>query len=129
MGPRHPNPPKIPSWSIGSALHSRPWMTYLLVFCPYLESHFIQVSHMADPATYARLTSLLRSVFYDEGLVAVPDLTAHKVSEWDSLGNIRLFLEIETEFSLRFSTSEMTSPRNVGELADLIEKKMQIGNE
>ena len=94
----------------------------------YLEATF-RVSHMADAATYAKLTPLLRDVFDDDGLVAVPDLTADKVSEWDSLGNIRLFLEIEKELSLHFSTREMTSPRNVGELAELIEQKMLIGNE
>jgi acyl carrier protein len=82
---------------------------------------------MADAATYAKLTPLLRDVFDDDGLVAVPDLTAHEVRGWDSLGNIRLFLQIEREFSLRFSTDEITSLRNVGALADLIEKKTLTG--
>lgn len=83
---------------------------------------------MAAAATYAKLTPLLREVFDDEALVAEPGLTARKVSGWDSLGNIRLFLQIEQTFSLHFSTNEITALRNVEELADLIEEKSRPQN-
>lgn len=78
---------------------------------------------MSDVSIFERLTPLLRDVFDDDDLVARPELTAHTVDGWDSLGNVRLFLEIEKAFSVRFSATEITSLRNVGQLADLIEKK------
>ena len=79
---------------------------------------------MVDASIFVRLTPLLREVFDDDDIVATPALTAHKVSGWDSLGNVRLFLEIEKAFSVRFSATEITSLKNIGELAELIEKKI-----
>jgi len=78
---------------------------------------------MPEASVLDRLTSVLRDVFDNDEVVATPDLTAHKVDGWDSLGNIRLFIEIERVFSIRFSAMETTSLKNVGELVAVIEKK------
>ena len=79
---------------------------------------------MSDSATLSRLTPLLRDVFNDDGLIATPDLQSSDVREWDSLGQIRLFFEIEREFSVRFSSTEINSLKSVGEIADVIERKI-----
>lgn len=78
---------------------------------------------MADAKTLDKLTLVLREVFDDDSLVATPDLSAKSVPGWDSLGNVRFFLEVESEFSVRFSATEIGTLKNVGELAALIEKK------
>jgi acyl carrier protein len=78
---------------------------------------------MTDAHIFERLTSVLRDVFDNDDVVATPDLTAAKVNNWDSLGNVRLFLEIEKVFSLRFSATEIASLKNVGQLAELISRK------
>jgi acyl carrier protein len=78
---------------------------------------------MSETSVLDRLTAVLRDVFDNDEVVATPDLTAQKVDGWDSLGNIRLFLEIERVFSIRFSAMETTSLKNVGELVAVIEKK------
>lgn len=78
---------------------------------------------MADPTVLQRLTPVLRDVFDNEQLIATADLTARKIEGWDSLGNVRLFLEVERVFSLRFTTAEVTSLKNLGQLAELIEMK------
>ncbi len=78
---------------------------------------------MTEPSVFERLTSLLREVFDNDSLVATPDLTASKVEGWNSLGNVRLFLEIERAFSVRFNATEISGLKNVGELAELVEKK------
>ena len=80
---------------------------------------------MTDTPIFERLTLLLRDVFDNDELVAAPDLTARDVAGWDSLGNVRLFIEVEREFSLRFSATEISSLKNVGQLADIIERKLQ----
>ncbi|GFE91898.1 hypothetical protein GCM10011488_68520 [Steroidobacter agaridevorans] len=84
---------------------------------------FIRIG-MCDNATLSRLTPLLREVFENNGLVATPDLQSSDVQGWDSLGQVRLFFEIEREFSIRFSSTEINSLRNVGQIADVIESKM-----
>ena len=80
---------------------------------------------MTNLAILDRLTPLLREIFDDDGLVATPELMAHQVRGWDSLGSVRVFLEIEQVFLVRFSATEISSLRNVGEIADLIEKKVE----
>jgi acyl carrier protein len=79
---------------------------------------------MTDASIFERITPLLRDVFDDDDLIATSELTAYKVDGWDSLGNVRLFLEIERVFSVRFSATEISSLKNVGQLADLIEEKI-----
>lgn len=78
---------------------------------------------MAKAATFEKLTAVLRDVFESDELVAVPELVASKVDGWDSLGNVRLFVELEQVFDMRFSAAEISSLKNVGQLADLIERK------
>ena len=83
---------------------------------------------MIDASTLDRLTLLLREVFDDDDLVATPELSARNVAGWDSLSNVRLFVEIERAFSMRFSATEIASLKNIGELASLIEKKVHRSN-
>jgi acyl carrier protein len=78
---------------------------------------------MTDASIFERLTLLLREVFDDDDLVATPELTARRVDGWDSLGNVRLFLEIEKAFCVRFSATEIGSLKNIGQLAELIEER------
>jgi len=87
------------------------------------------LAHMASAKTYDRLTRALRDTFESEALVATPELTARMVEGWDSLGNVRLFVELETVFGVRFNATEIASLENVGQLADLIEKKIGRANE
>jgi acyl carrier protein len=79
---------------------------------------------MSDSSTLSRLTPLLRETFNDELLVATPELKASDVREWDSIGQVRLFFEIEREFSVRFSSTEINSLKTVGQIADAIEMKI-----
>jgi acyl carrier protein len=87
-----------------------------------LEQQF-QEEPMAEPSVFDRLTRILREVFDNDALVATPELTARQVTGWDSLGHVRLVVEVEREYGLRFSATEIGSLKNVGQLADLIIKK------
>ena len=78
---------------------------------------------MNDTAILMKLTPLLRTVFNDDSLTATPELTASEVRDWDSLGQIRLFFEVERVFSVRFSPTEVSSAKSVGQIADLIATK------
>ena len=80
---------------------------------------------MTTAPIFNKLTNVLRDVFENDDIIATPDLTAHKVEGWDSLGNVRLFVEIERAFAVRFSAPEISSLKNVGQLADLIQRKTQ----
>jgi acyl carrier protein len=71
----------------------------------------------------ARLTTLLQDVFDDDSIVATRDLTADQVPGWDSLAHLRVMMTIERTFGVSFAASEITAPKNVGELAELIAAK------
>lgn len=75
--------------------------------------------------TLTQLQDVFRTVFDDDALVISRDTTAQDVEAWDSVQNVTLMLDVETEFKVRFSTSEMAYLKNVGDLVDLIEKKLQ----
>ena len=75
-------------------------------------------------STLEKLTPIFRDVFDDENIAPHPEMTAKEVAEWDSLGHIRLMVAIEQVFGIKFSTSEISSMANVGELIAVIEKKL-----
>lgn len=79
---------------------------------------------MAQEATFAKLTEVLRDVFDDDTIVATPQLTAADVPGWDSFAHLRVIFTVEKTFGVSFSASQMSSLKNVGELADLIESKL-----
>ena len=60
---------------------------------------------------------------FEEDIELTPNLSASDVENWDSLGNIRLFVAIEQKFSIQFSTGEIANLKNVGELVDAILSK------
>lgn len=74
-------------------------------------------------ALYATLTEILQDTFDNDDLLATPALTAAQVEGWDSMGNVRFFLAIEQEFGVRFNASEISSIKNLGDLAGMLEHK------
>lgn len=72
---------------------------------------------------YPRLTEILQETFNDDTLVARPELTAADVDGWDSLSHLRLIMNVERAFKVRFTAKQISSLKNVGELAALIETR------
>ena len=73
--------------------------------------------------TLQELSPIFQDIFDRDDIVLTRELSADDVEEWDSLSNIRLFVAIEQAFGVRFTSEEITSLRNVGELADLVGSK------
>ena len=83
---------------------------------------------MADKsAIWTRLTRVFRDVFDDPGLTVAPTTTAHDVDGWDSLMHIQLLVAAESAFGVRFNTGEVASLQNVGEMVDLIARRLDGG--
>ena len=84
---------------------------------------------MADPLaiTSSTVVSRLQTVFdqiFLDPVKVTPELSAHDVPEWDSLIQISLILTIERVFQIRFRVGEVEATQNVGELAELIVRRL-----
>jgi len=78
---------------------------------------------MEKTQVFSKLTTVFREVFDEDELNLTPQTTADDVDGWDSLSHIRLVLAVSRAFGVKFSASEIGNLKNVGEFADLIEKK------
>ena len=63
-----------------------------------------------------KLTEIFQDHFDDEDIVLRDDLTSEDIEDWDSLQHVRLILEIEREFGIRFAAGEASELKNVGHL-------------
>ena len=80
---------------------------------------------MTEEEIYERLNDVFRDVFDDDSLVVTETTTAADIEEWDSLANINIIVSIESEFNVKFNMDEISSMKNVGEMAKIISERMQ----
>jgi len=70
------------------------------------------------------LNDIFKQVFDDDSIVITRDSTANDIEEWDSLTHMNLVVAVEAKFKIRFALGELQTLRNVGDMLDLIEKKI-----
>jgi acyl carrier protein len=75
-------------------------------------------------STLTRLSELFQDVFDDDELEISRETTAANVEGWDSLMHVHLVVAAERAFNVRFSSSEVATLLDVGELVDLIDAKV-----
>ncbi len=75
--------------------------------------------------TMARITPIFHQVFEDDSIVLKRATTADDIDAWDSLSHINLVIAIEMAFGIRFALGELQALKNVGEMIDLIDKKIK----
>lgn len=71
----------------------------------------------------AKVQEIFQDVLDNEDIEISFDTTADDVEEWDSLSHIQLIVAIEKEFKVRFTSKEIMSWSNVGEMLDCILSK------
>ena len=71
------------------------------------------------------LDEVFKDVFDDEDIHVNENTTADDIEDWDSLEHINLVVAIENTFNMKFKMSEVTSMKNVGEMADLILERLK----
>ena len=69
---------------------------------------------------FEKVTRIARDVFEDGTIVLTDDTTMAEVAEWGSLAHLSLISDIEDEFEITFTLSEISGFRNLGELVDAL---------
>ncbi|MFY9853405.1 MAG: acyl carrier protein [Terracidiphilus sp.] len=78
---------------------------------------------MQQQEVIAKLQEVFDGVFLQKVVVS-PELSAHDVEEWDSLAHVSLVIAVEQAFGIRFRVGEVETTENVGDLANLIIKRL-----
>ena len=67
---------------------------------------------------------IFHDIFDDDDIVISNDTTAADIEDWDSLEQINLLVAIERKFGIKFTVGEVEGLRDVGEMLDLVERKL-----
>lgn len=81
------------------------------------------VENMDKKRIIGEVQEIFRDVLDNEEIVLANDTTADDIEEWDSLTHIQLIVAIEKHFQIRFTSREILSWQNVGEMIDCIASK------
>lgn len=79
---------------------------------------------MSAEEVLVTVSEIIREVLEVPQLVVTRDTSAADVDEWDSMTHITLIMAIEKKFKVRFALGELQSLKNVGDMVELIQKKL-----
>ena len=71
----------------------------------------------------SRIQDIFRDVLDNEEIELTDATVADDIEEWDSLSHIQLIVAIEKDFQIKFTSKEILSWKNIGELVDCVQSK------
>ena len=80
---------------------------------------------MSRDTVIQELTPIFRDVLDQPDLALASESNASTVDGWDSLAHVNLVVAIEKRYRIKFALGELQGLKNVGDMADLIEKKVK----
>ena len=66
---------------------------------------------------------IFQDVLDNEDIELTAETVADDIEEWDSLSNIQLIVAIEKHFQIKFTSKEILTWQNVGDMIDCIATK------
>ena len=79
---------------------------------------------MSREEVFAALDEVFQDEFDDETLHVADATVADDIDGWDSLEHIDLIIAVERRFGIKFTMGEVNGMKNVGEMADIILRRM-----
>lgn len=79
---------------------------------------------MTREEVFEKLNQVFEDVFDDEEIRVNDNTTSEDIEDWDSLEHINLIVAVEKKFGMKFNMGEVTTMKNVGEMADIILKRI-----
>lgn len=71
----------------------------------------------------AEVQEIFQDVLDNEDIELTTETVADDIEEWDSLSNIQLIVAIEKHFQIKFTSKEILTWQNVGDMIDCISTK------
>lgn len=71
----------------------------------------------------AEVQVIFQDVLDNEDIELTTETVADDIEEWDSLSNIQLIVAIEKHFQIKFTSKEILTWQNVGDMIDCISTK------
>ena len=81
---------------------------------------------MSREEVFEKLNEVFRDVFDDEEITVTDATTADDIEDWDSLEHITLISTVERVFHMKFKMGEISSMKNVGEMAAIIKARTKL---
>ena len=79
---------------------------------------------MTDDEILHQITIIFRQIFDNETLTLTPQTTAQDIAEWDSFNHINILVAVECHFGIKFNIAEVENVKNIGDMMELIQKKL-----
>ena len=73
---------------------------------------------------HKRLEAIIETSIPNLNIEVSESLTPREVSGWDSLANAMIITAVQNEFEIKFKFADLIAWHNVGQLIDIIEKKL-----
>lgn len=70
------------------------------------------------------VNEIFKKVFKNPDIQITAETSAADIDAWDSLSHIKLIVAIEKHFKITFTTTELQSRKNIGELISIVEGKL-----
>ena len=80
---------------------------------------------MSREKIFDEMKKIFRDVFEEETLEINNETNAEDIEDWDSLEQINLLIAMEKKFEIKFNINEVVALENVGDMAELIFRKVQ----
>jgi acyl carrier protein len=73
-----------------------------------------------------KIQCIFRDILDNEDIILDNNTTANDIEEWHSLTHILLVVAIEKAFKIKFTSKEILSWENIGEMVDCVSNKKPI---
>ena len=83
-----------------------------------------QIIIMERTEIFSKLHEIFMDVFDLDELELTDETSANDIEEWDSLSHIQLIVAIEKAFGIKFTSLEIMKWRNVGEMVNSMQEKL-----
>ena len=80
---------------------------------------------MTKSELFSKVSIEMAAILRCDASLITPTTCAVDIKSWDSLNNVKLLIQLEKRFNIRFAGFEASTLQNVGDLVDLIAAKLK----